>query len=164
MPWLALWGTCWRGKQSSGLDPDREPQSPYFPAARSTSFGLLVWLGMNGTGLVYFQTGFTSPHYKLHHALSFPLPYLSSPSRAKLECKGVLLLGAVLSWEDRQKWPFILLGVSNSFRLRGGDVLRMCERKHWKGKKGTKREEKKSTARKLETNFKLWIISHPGSN
>lgn len=76
MPWLAVWGTCWRGKQSSGLDPDPEPQSPYFPAARSTSFALLVWLGMNGTGLVFFQTGFTLPHYKLHHVLSFPLPYL----------------------------------------------------------------------------------------
>lgn len=164
MPWLAVWDTCWRGKQSSGLDPAPEPQSPYSPAARSTSFALLVWLGMNGTGLVFFQTGFTLPHYNppctvLSPALS---PHLLQGQRWNV--RGVLLLGAVLSREDRQEWPFILLGVSNSFRLRGGDVLRMCERKHWKGKKGTKREEKKSTARKLETNFKLWIISHPGSN
>lgn len=99
-------------------------------------------------------------------SMSCPLSVLS-PSLFQGQhwnAREVLLLRVVLSREDRQKLTFLLPGVSNSFRLQGGDVLRMCERKHWNGRKRTEKEEKKGTARKLETNFKLWIISHPGSN
>lgn len=159
MLWRAVRGQL--AVEESKIQGWIQTQSPHSPAAGSTSFALLVWLGMNGTGLVFFQTGCTLPHYKLYHVLSFPLPYL--PISFSPECKRGAFAGSCSELRGQAKmtlspaWCF-------SFRLRGGDVLRICKRKHWKGRKGTKREGKKSTARKLETNFKLWIVSHPGSN
>lgn len=74
MLWCAVRGQL--AVEESKIQGWIQTQSPHSPAAGSTSFALLVWLGTNGTGLVFFQTGCTLPHYKLHHVLSFPLPYL----------------------------------------------------------------------------------------
>lgn len=62
-------------------------QSPHSSAARSTRFTLQVLLGMNGTALVFFQSGCALPHYKLPHVLSSPCAISQSLSRATLECK-----------------------------------------------------------------------------
>lgn len=75
---MAVWGQLLgAGQQEQSKMQGWIPtQSPHSPAARSTGFTLLVWLGMNGTALVSFQTGCTLPHYKLQHVLSSPLRYL----------------------------------------------------------------------------------------
>lgn len=74
MSWCAVWGQL--AVEESKIQGWIQTQSPHSSTAGSSSFALLVWLGMNGTGLVFFQTSCTLPHYKLHHVLSFPLPYL----------------------------------------------------------------------------------------
>lgn len=143
MSWLAVWGTCWRGKQSSGLDPAPKPQSPYFPAARSTSFALLVWLGMNGTGLVFFQTGFTLPHYKPPCTVLSPA---LSPRLLQGQCwnvRGVLFWE--LFWAERtgKSDPLSCL-VFQTASACGEGIYWECVRENTeKGKKAQKGRRKK---------------------
>lgn len=101
---------CWRAKQCSALGA--EPESPLCCWGHWRYPPCLTRSEWDWFGLVFFQTGCTSPHYKL---LSFPPPG-TGPA----------------------KWALPLVGASNSFHLRGTCVRKHWERR--KGTKKGRRK------------------------
>lgn len=163
MLWRAVQGQL--AVEESKIQGWIQTQSPHSPAAGSTRFALLVWLGMNGTGSVFFQTGCTLPHYKLHHVLSFPLPYLPISFKGNTGMQEGCFCWE-LFWAERtgKNDPFSCLVFQTTFACGEGMYWESARENTEKGEQAQKGRGEKSTARKLETNFKLWIVSHPGSN
>lgn len=143
-----------------------QTRSPYSPAARSTSFALLVWWGISRIDLIFFPTSCTLPHYKLH-PLSFTVlsPALSPHLlQGQLEFRRGVFARSCSELRGQAK---ITLSPACCLKqlppVRRGCIENVWE-KTLKRVKTHKKGGEKGTARKLETNFKLWIISHPGSN
>lgn len=153
---------CCRGKQNWGLGPD--PESLFF--CQLVALVLPYQSDQEWTGLAWFSSRLVVLCFIINFTMHCPFPSLISPShsRAMLQRKKGAFAGSCCELRGQLKMTLSPALCFKQLLSAGRGCIENLWEKTLKREKRHKKQRKKSTARKVETNFKLRIFSHEGSN